>query len=331
MMEESLKHLAEVIASQQSTLAQLASAVVNQQAASPPEALTASAQMEMPDMVRAQPQVATGEAMNADANSNSGQPPPAAYVYALGRVEPRMPSLAVEKEFAQALAQAGTAGLADRQALQAVISQRSNRYLARQLCWVFTIEGLETYLLQPRDPADFDLMIEAVRPTPSPVDVDIVIGMRGAVAPPEVCNGLMIPVVAFDQIYSFDRAGLIKAIPRPEKVAAKQFESAAEELFDRIMQLADNAGATDEHRALNYLAVRYPAIYETAAEEFGKNASLTAVEMRPSRLSGVRKIVDVIFSYTHRQTGVTEQYFVRVDVTEEFPFLVTRLSHYYAR
>jgi hypothetical protein len=27
------------------------------------------------------------------------------------------------------------------------------------------------------------------------------------------------------------------------------------------MQLTDNAGATDEHRALNYLAMRYPAIY----------------------------------------------------------------------
>jgi hypothetical protein len=58
---------------------------------------------------------------------------------------------------------------------------------------------------------------------------------------------------------------------------------------------------------------------------------LTAVEVRPSRLSGVRKIVDVILSYTNRQTDVTEKYFVRVDVTEEFPFLVTRLSPYYDR
>jgi PatG C-terminal len=53
------------------------------------------------------------------------------------------------------------------------------------------------------------------------------------------------------------------------------------------------------------------------------------VDVRPSRLSGVRRIVDVIFSFTHRQTDVIEKYFVRVDVTEEFPFLVTRLSPYY--
>ena len=55
------------------------------------------------------------------------------------------------------------------------------------------------------------------------------------------------------------------------------------------------------------------------------------MDVRPSRLSGVRSIVDVIFSYTNRQTNVTEKYFVRVDVTEEFPFLVTRLSPYYDR
>jgi hypothetical protein len=31
------------------------------------------------------------------------------------------------------------------------------------------------------------------------------------------------------------------------------------------------------------------------------------------------------------QTYVTEKYFVRVDVTEEFPFLVTRISPYFDR
>src|SRR4051794_32847776 len=67
------------------------------------------------------------------------------YVYALGRVEPRFPSVGVEKEFAQATGRAGTAGLTDRQAVHSVLTQRGNRYLARQLCWVLTIEGLETY------------------------------------------------------------------------------------------------------------------------------------------------------------------------------------------
>jgi hypothetical protein len=253
------------------------------------------------------------------------------YIYAIGRIEPRFPRPSVEKEFAQATGRAETAGLTDRQAMQKVLAQRQNRYLARQLCWAMTVEGLETYILVPRDPVDLDSLIEGLRPTPSPMDLDCVIGVRGPIAPPEMCNGLMVPIVAFDQIYSFDRDSLIKAIPRPERAPAKEFAQAAEQLFDRIMQLTDNAGATDEHRALNYLAVRYHAIYTKVADEFASNSSLTAVDVRPSRLSSTRKVVDVIFSYTNRNTDVVEKFFVRVDVTEEFPFLVTKLSPYYDR
>jgi hypothetical protein len=243
----------------------------------------------------------------------------------------RFPTLSVEKEFAQATGRANTKDLPDRAAAHAVLSERSNRYIARQICWVFSIEGLETYILVPRDPADYDQLLEAVRPYPSPLDLDVVVGVRGPIAPPEMCNGLMVPIVIFDQIYSFDRDALIKAIPRPEKTTAKEFGPAAEELFDRIMLAADNAGCTDDHRALNYCAVRYPAIYATAAEAFGRNSSLTAVDVQTSPLSSTRSVVDVIFSFTNRNTDVVEKFFTRVDVTEEFPFLVTKMSPYFDR
>jgi hypothetical protein len=253
------------------------------------------------------------------------------YVYAIGRVEARFPNLAAEKEFAQATGRADTAGKTDQQTFHTVLSKRENRYLVRQLCWVLTIQGLETYLLVPRDPADIDLLVEAIRPAPAPNDIDVVIGMRGPIAPPTMCNGLMVPIVVFDQIYSFDRDALIKAIPKPEKTTAAQFAPAAEELFNRISQLTDNAGATDEHRALNYLSMRYPVIYARAAEQFARDCSLSGVEVRPSSLSSTRKIVKVIFSYTNRNTDYTEKFFVRCDVTEEFPFLVTKMSPYYDR
>jgi len=273
----------------------------------------------------------SGSETCATCGGGSSNAAPPSYVYALGKVEWRFPMQSVEKEFAQATGRTETAGQTDREAVHAVLTQRQNRYLVRQLCWVLTIEGLETYILAPRDPADLDLLVEAVRPTPSPLDIDIIIGMRGPIAPPEFCNGLMVPIVVFDQIYSFDRSALIQNIPRPETIAAEQFTAAAEELFDRIMQMADNAGATAEHRALNYLVVRYPVIYGMAAEAHGRSCSLTAVEVRPSQLSSTRTIVDVIFSYTNRNTDFTEKFFVRVDVSEEFPFLVTKLSPYYDR
>ena len=270
-----------------------------------------------------------GELMGAPGEHTAEGPGP--FVYAIGRVEARMPSLSTEREFAQATGRETTAGMTDRQAFREVLSRRENRYLARQLCWVLSIQGLDTYLLQPRDTADYDVLIDAIRRAPSPNDIDVVIGVRGPVASPELCNGLMVPIVAFEQIYSFDRNALIKAIPRPKKGDAAQFGQAAEELFTRIMQLTDNAGATDEHRALNYLSMRYPAIYATAAEEFAKDFSLTGVDVRRSALSGTRRIVDVIFAYTNRNTDFTEKFFVRCDVSEQFPFLVTKMSPYYDR
>ncbi len=253
------------------------------------------------------------------------------YVYALGRIEARFPRPSVEKEYVQATGRGDTAKQTDKQVFHAVLSKRENRYLARQLCWILSIQGLETYILQPRDPSDYDLLVESIRPLPSPLNIDVVVGLRGAIAPPELCNGLILPIVQFDQIYSFDRDDLIKAIPKPKEFAAENFGPAAEELFDRIMQMADNAGATDDHRALNYLAMRYSAIYSIAAEQYARACSLSGVDVRPSRLTGTRKIVDVIFSFSNRNTDVTEKFFVRVDVTEEFPYLITKMSTYYDR
>jgi PatG C-terminal len=254
---------------------------------------------------------------------------PASYVYALGGIEPRFPRLSVEKEFAQAAGRAETVNLTDRQALRLVLEQ--NRYLVKQLCWVMTVGGLETYIVVPRDPTDLSLLVETLRPNPRPGDVDLVVGMRGPLAPPDMCNGLIVPIIAFDQLYSFDRDSLIGSIPRPERVSAERFRETAGEVFDRIMQMTDNAGATDEHRALNYLTVRYPAIYAAVAQAQSRNSSLTAVDVRPSALSGVRNIVEVIFSFTDRATDVVEKQFLRCDMTEEFPFLVTKLSPYYDR
>jgi hypothetical protein len=258
--------------------------------------------------------------------------PSPSFVYALGQIEPRFPSLSIEKEFAQAIGSSENAGLTDRQTMKGALSERQNRYLARSMCWVFVIEGLETYILVPRDPADVELLIDAYRDEPRRDDLDVVIGVRSHIAPPEMCNGLALPVVVFDQLYSFDRDSLIGAIPKPDSVSdddLDKFRSAAGGLFDQLLQVADNAGAMDEHRALNYLTVRYPRIYGVTTEQFERNFSFTGVEALPSHLSGVRSIVDVVFSYTHRETDVVEKQFVRVDVTEEFPFLLTKMGPYY--
>jgi hypothetical protein len=248
------------------------------------------------------------------------------YVYAIGSIEMRFPSLGVEKEFAQATGRADTAGLTDQQTLQNILTQPQNRYLSRQVCWVFVIEGLDTYLLHPREAADYDLLLETVRANPTRQDVDVVVGLRGPIAPPSMCNGLTVPVVAFSQIYSFDSDTFFGSVPVPEKQEAARFGASVREVFDRFLKVADNAGNSDEHRALNYVATRFPAVYNLCAERFGSGFALTAIETAPSRLSGTRRLVNITIVFTHRETQLPDRYSVRVDVTEEFPFLASTLT-----
>jgi hypothetical protein len=247
----------------------------------------------------------------------------------------------VEREFAQvrALEKKTTAGKTEQETLHAVLSKY--RYLARQMCYVLAVQGVETYILQPDDPADFGLLlVEALRPPMDTAEIrfDVVIGVRGPIAQPDRCGGLMVPIVSFDQIYSFTKGSLLESIPVPSvfgeaarKADPLAFRRSSEEVFDRIIQMADNAGATDEHRALNYAAVRHPGVYARVAQEHAENRSLTAVEVRRSGLGSARTVMDVIFAFTDRATDVVEKYFCRVDVTGEFPFLVTKLSPYYER
>jgi hypothetical protein len=99
--------------------------------------------------------------------------------------------------------------------------------------------------------------------------------------------------------------------------------------LDRILGATDNSGATDEHRALNYLAVRYPGLYACAADCHGRDLALTAMEGRLWRLSSSRKIVEVVFTFTHRKNEFVEKYCARVDVNDEFPFLLSKMAPYY--
>jgi hypothetical protein len=92
------------------------------------------------------------------------------------------------------------------------------------------------------------------------------------------------------------------------------------------MQIADNAGATNEHRAVNYLLMRYPDAPALVAMKHQQNESLTGIQAHRSTFSNTRQIIDVTFSFTHRQTGVVEMHCASVDTMGKFPFLVKPLS-----
>jgi hypothetical protein len=230
-----------------------------------------------------------------------------------------------------------TVNQTDYELIRSALSQKQNRYLLRKICWVLLVEGIETYIVRPSDPTGFDVLAESLRTTYNGIDSDVVIGTRGPIAPPEMCNGLVVPIVTFEQIHSLDIAPLIKGVGKYKKgkykkVSKKGYNyTSHEQPLYSFMQIADNAGTEDEHRCLNYLLDKYPRYYEKTVEMDGKGYSLARVQVRPSRLSGARKIIDCIFSYTNRKTSVTEKWFCRADMTGMFPFIVSEMSPYYDR
>ena len=99
-----------------------------------------------------------------------------------------------------------------------------------------------------------------------------------------------------------------------------------------IGQLADNRGLTDEERAYNYLIARYDI--EPALRALDKEFELSGVPTLRSRLSADnRRVVRVIYTFNGKGRNIPpcRKYFVRVDVTDEFPFIVTPWNRYLER
>jgi hypothetical protein len=252
-------------------------------------------------------------------------PPP--YVYAIGQLQPQYPNLSVEKEVAQAIGRGVTTDLTDREALVAVLQDKRNRYLVRQLCWLLIARGLETYLLKPYDPADYDELVRAYAADPK--GFVVVVGYRGGTANPQDCYGVILPILIFDNIYFGSKESLLKGLEAPEKVETARFAAAAGEMFDRIVdQIADD-GSSDDSRAKLYLAMRSPDIYREAATATVKGLSLRAIRTRPFALNRTSKNIEVIFDYVDRKTNSLEQYSTVINVDGMYPYLVRELAPYF--
>jgi len=291
------------------------------------------------------------------------------FVYAIGTVEAECPSVAIEREM-QALASTllpeswesdtdvPTKPTEDRSWQYAVLSadKEMTRYIARQLTWRLTIEDIHVFVLRPRDPRDYDLLIDHLSrskyprldggtgktkvrgkkkaggekkasdsmpsgpPIERPRDMDVVVGVAGSQTP----DGIEVLV---DQIFALN-----------EPVAPER-PSLAGLFAGDLDQLADNYGLKNEDRAYNYLKARY-ALSPENLNEMEKRKITAEYELAESpaiysRLSGDnRRIVRVIYTFNkYKGSGLPHQikYFVRVDVTDEFPFTVTPWQPYLSR
>jgi hypothetical protein len=255
--------------------------------------------------------------------------PRAGAVYAVGQLAPQFPSLGVEKEFAQLIGGISP-GSVETAMLREVLSDPDNRFLGRHLCWVFNTQQVDAFVVLPRDEADVIRLTESLPAGDSGEEevVHVVVGRparAGVIDSPCAASGL--PAVVADQLLAFTLREFAAALP---DAGTEQAPSAdvVRQVFHRLTRRADNRGISDEHRALNYLALRYPPIYHAVAQASAGGKVLAGINARHSH-SQARRVVSVGLTFRHRRTEITERYYCLVDVTEVFPFLVSPLMPTY--
>jgi hypothetical protein len=251
---------------------------------------------------------------------------PQQYVYALGHIEVRFPTLGLEREYQQRermLPPAPNKPHLER--VREVLVH--NLHLAAQACFLLTIGGSPAYLLAPAGNYLRPSLFDAIGSGEPGDSFAVTVGRLGPMAPPQACGGVLVPVLLCDQIYTFRlgdwQAALgtdLQGALEERGIDQQQFGEAAKALFRRIVQSTENVGATDVHRALNYLVTQHPGIFLLAAEKQSRH-QLDRIETRLAQGPSARRQVAVILSFVERSTGVVERYFTRVDITEEWPFV----------
>lgn len=289
---------------------------------------------------------------------NIGSVGPSGFIYAIGRIAPQFPDLGIEKEFAQLGAGlAAERGMLETNRLVDILEDPANSYLARQLCWVFNANETEAFVLMPRDDAQVHALVESLPRAEQALDtVQVIVGAIGALPAGSACLGVNLPSVSIDQHLTFPMHAFIDGISvaqndnlgdqdsqsadsgdhreqvhehrsSPEPVN-DVFHNAARDLFARLTQRSNNHGIADEHRAANYIALRYPQVYQLAADAWRDQKGLVDVQLRRAP-SGTRTSIAVRLIFRAHRTDVIERYSCLVDVTDRFPFLAAPLSRVY--
>jgi hypothetical protein len=260
------------------------------------------------------------------------------YVFAIGRIRHFFPALDIEKEYKQLVPKPlppELNGAPEDRILQWVLEQ--NPFLAREMGWVFLIQNVSTYVLIPRSPIELEQFVKAIVPaSTTEVTYDVIVGVQDPAALVGAGDG-SVPGVTVNRTYQFTLTELVDSVIaalRAQGVAQPPNRAQITDLFDDLLQLADNTGDADEHRALNYVSVNYPEIYmpqSPGGPGAPATAYFTGVETRRSPLGGGRAIIDVIVSYTNQTSGVVTKFYTSIDVSGQFPYLATPLQPYFER
>jgi hypothetical protein len=258
------------------------------------------------------------------------------FVYTVGTINVRFPTLSLEKEFNQASILSGnTVPSLDKvnddvelillnhnndlpELLFNGLSDPQNRYIAREMIWTLdNVDNNEIFTLLPTSNERLTQFIAALNPKCGHVIVmgPLLEGDRVAVN-----NIVPTSLTAFAKIIA------------PEKNYNAPFVN----LVDEIISMNANDGNRNAERALNYLLYNNPDIYLKSYDicypscQSGSNPNgyqLVNVSVLTS-VSGNRLVEKVVFDYKGINTGASQSWYCAVDVTGEYPFLLVEWTRF---
>lgn len=272
----------------------------------------------------------------SSASCSCGGTGPTRYVYAVGILRPIYPNRSLEHEMLQSADRSQAPGPPNELDFQ-TMRMGENVHVSRDMCFVLSIGGIDTYIVKPRSYLELNDIISDLdeQETQDEPLYAVIVGPMGSVAPPEMCTGLQLPVVVCNQYMSFTQSAMVDALTNAD---ASITSSVARDMLRRmVLEPSNNAGEMPEHRATNYLALQYPDIYAQASiyldagseqNPWSRVMYFEDARARPAEVQGTRVVMDVVFNYAERHTRQRLESYCKVDVTGQFPFLVTPLVTY---
>ncbi|MDO6708348.1 hypothetical protein [Photobacterium sp. 1_MG-2023] len=218
------------------------------------------------------------------------------------------------------------------------------RYLAENVNWILSVDEQEAYIIQPHSIVELNEFISYLRKLEqeqadqSTELLCVIVGVKESSSPVDAGEEIWLPVVQCNHIFDFD--------PNPAVILRKLGQSGENTTTKAIANLLNllrvrqNLGASDFERAQNFLAFRYPDIYETRTSgmlvsgegnhtiQKDTEAFLLSIETQYSPSAAETTLVDVIFNYQRTISGRQFSYFASVDVSSLYPFLQSPLSDY---
>ncbi|MBQ4845120.1 hypothetical protein [Pseudoalteromonas sp. MMG005] len=247
-------------------------------------------------------------------------------IYALGVIKVRFPNKGIKKQF---LSAARTLGVNEQDYYGVFTNNNANTdrdkylYLAEQVQWVLSIKEHYQYLLVPATQqvlASFIASLKAPNDTLETV-YSSVIGTSYISD-----NSLNLPEVVCEQIYSQTLDELHRTIKEVSSAQTTAIQGVIKEL-----EVTPNMGVTPFDRARNFVAFRYPDMYEhTHKMQTGSNttqsASLLRIDMTMFDSVSSHSIVDMTFVYQENSSDKQHYYYCRIDVTGLYPFINTAIQ-----